>query len=210
MRHSKRSGDKNNNIFYTTTVNYVEKKAEVVRTTSNCYDSTKATVSGTRIMRRKGFTIPELIIVISVIAILAAIALVSYNGVTNRGNDAAVQADLEAVAGLLESYKADPDTPDEFPHDTTALATLGIKATKNSYDTTLSRNFIYCASANYQTYKLAGASKSGKVFMMTEDGFATHSLTKNDLTASFCTNQGMAFTAAGMSAPNTWQPWVGS
>ena len=40
--------------------------------------------------RYSGFTIVELLIVIVVIAILAAISLVAYTGVQNSANDAAV------------------------------------------------------------------------------------------------------------------------
>jgi prepilin-type N-terminal cleavage/methylation domain-containing protein len=162
-------------------------------------------------VRQKAFTIVELIIVISVIGILATIALVSYNGVTNRGHDAAVQSDLEAITGLLESYKADVDTPDEFPHDTTALATIGIKATKNSYQTTLPANFIYCVSTDYQAYALVAASKPGNLFMITQDGLEEYTGAPGDFTAgALCPTLGLNFVATGMSAPNTWQSWVGN
>ena len=39
-----------------------------------------------------GFTIVELLIVVVVIAILAAITIVSYNGISNRAKSSAVQA----------------------------------------------------------------------------------------------------------------------
>ncbi|RYZ85786.1 MAG: prepilin-type N-terminal cleavage/methylation domain-containing protein, partial [Moraxellaceae bacterium] len=41
-----------------------------------------------------GFTIVELLIVIVVIGILAAIVIVGYQGVTKRANDTAVRSDL--------------------------------------------------------------------------------------------------------------------
>ncbi len=45
-----------------------------------------------------GFTIVELLIVIVVIAILAAISVVAYTGIQNRANDAAVKSDLANAA----------------------------------------------------------------------------------------------------------------
>jgi prepilin-type N-terminal cleavage/methylation domain-containing protein len=42
-----------------------------------------------------GFTIVELLIVIVVIAILAAISIVAYTGIQNRANDAALQSDAK-------------------------------------------------------------------------------------------------------------------
>lgn len=55
----------------------------------------------------RAFTLVELLIVIVVIAILASISVVTYNGIQGRGYDAAVQQDLRKVAQLLEIYKLD-------------------------------------------------------------------------------------------------------
>jgi len=44
-----------------------------------------------------GFTIVELLIVIVVIGILAAIIIVAFNGTQNKANDAAVQSDLRSL-----------------------------------------------------------------------------------------------------------------
>lgn len=54
-----------------------------------------------------GFTIVELLIVIVVIAILAAISMVAYNGVQDRAKNAQVQSDIRQVAKLIEMYNAD-------------------------------------------------------------------------------------------------------
>ena len=43
---------------------------------------------------QKGFTIVELLIVIVVIGILAAITIVAYNGIQGRAHDTTVQSDL--------------------------------------------------------------------------------------------------------------------
>lgn len=55
--------------------------------------------------RRKGFTIVELLIVIVVIAILAAITVVSYNGIKRRAEDTARYADLVQVDRLIQLYR---------------------------------------------------------------------------------------------------------
>lgn len=54
----------------------------------------------------KGFTIVELLIVIVVIGILAAITVVSYNGISDRATDARIQNDIRQVYGLIEAYAA--------------------------------------------------------------------------------------------------------
>lgn len=54
-----------------------------------------------------GFTIVELLIVIVVIAILAAISVVAYTGIQNRAKNVQVQSDIRQVAGLIEMYRAE-------------------------------------------------------------------------------------------------------
>lgn len=54
-----------------------------------------------------GFTIVELLIVIVVIGILAAITIVAYNGIQTRGRDAARNSDVKNIRTAIELYKAD-------------------------------------------------------------------------------------------------------
>jgi len=56
---------------------------------------------------RRGFTIVELLIVIVVIGILAAIVIVAYNGIQNRANDSRRVSDLEAISKALEEQYVD-------------------------------------------------------------------------------------------------------
>ena len=60
------------------------------------------TVAGTR-----GFTIVELLIVIVVIGILAAIVIVAYNGVQNQARATQAQTAATTVAKKAETYNAD-------------------------------------------------------------------------------------------------------
>ncbi len=55
---------------------------------------------------QKGFTIVELLIVIVVIAILAAITIVGYNGIKERADVTAVKSDLSANRKKLMAYHA--------------------------------------------------------------------------------------------------------
>jgi len=57
--------------------------------------------------KQQGFTIVELLIVIVVIGILAAITIVSFNGVQNRGKTAGAQSASEAALRKAELYYAD-------------------------------------------------------------------------------------------------------
>src|SRR5690606_9328578 len=54
-----------------------------------------------------GFTIVELLIVVVIIAILAAISTVAYAGIQSRAEDSGRLHDLRSIAEALELYKTD-------------------------------------------------------------------------------------------------------
>jgi len=72
-----------------------------------------------------GFTIVELLIVIVVIGILAAITIVAYNGVTARANTNAAATTAATVAKKAEAYNATLSTYPATLSLLTALATSG-------------------------------------------------------------------------------------
>ena len=55
---------------------------------------------------QKGFTIVELLIVIVVIAILAAITIVAFNGIQNRSKTSAGQSQANSIVKKLEAINA--------------------------------------------------------------------------------------------------------
>ena len=56
---------------------------------------------------KPGFTIVELLIVIVVIGILAAIVIVAYNGVQTRARDSQRKSDLSQLAKIISLYSVD-------------------------------------------------------------------------------------------------------
>jgi type IV pilus assembly protein PilA len=166
-------------------------------------------------MRSKGFSIVELLIVITVIIILAAITLVTYSSLQNSGYDTAVQSDLDNAAGLMESFRVSSSAAHEFPRTKTPdLDSLNFTASKNAYDLTTTVNYVYCINTtDYKSYSLVGLSKSGNVYLMTQDGFKPTTIVKADFTSgtNICnTKLSQGLVSSGMYAPNTWQTWVHS
>lgn len=78
----------------------------------------------------RGFTIVELLIVIVVIAILAAIVIVAYNGVQNRARLTSAQGAAQTVAKKAAAYAAE-GTSGLYP---TTLATLTGAGSSTSYN----------------------------------------------------------------------------
>jgi prepilin-type N-terminal cleavage/methylation domain-containing protein len=78
----------------------------------------------------RGFTIVELLIVIVIIAILAAITIVAYNGITARANTTKAQTNAANAQKVAEAYNADngryPATTAEFSSGTSAKLPSGL------------------------------------------------------------------------------------
>jgi prepilin-type N-terminal cleavage/methylation domain-containing protein len=63
-------------------------------------------INSKTIQKDRGFTIVELLIVIVVIAILAAITIIAYNGIQNRARTTKAQTNAAAVQKVAEAYNA--------------------------------------------------------------------------------------------------------
>lgn len=117
-----------------------------------------------------GFTIVELLIVVVVIAILAAITIVSYSGISNQAHDTAVKSDIAALKKKIELFNAEKGI---YPNGVSFLDISGFSASKSSYMTApvTDHNLIYCmngVNGVVQDYTIVAYSKSGKKFRATK------------------------------------------
>lgn len=105
----------------------------------------------------RGFTIVELLIVVVVIAILAAVTIVAYNGISTQAKESALKSDLVAGAKQLQLIKVQNGN---YPADSTGL---------KKADTT---TFTYTYDNSTQTFCLSAASSqlANKTYRITEDG----------------------------------------
>jgi len=72
-------------------------------------------------MNKKGFTLIELMIVIAIIGILAAIAIPNFTKVRERAAERAAGATLSSLVQAMESY-ASMDFPGDYPQTLEMLA----------------------------------------------------------------------------------------
>ena len=134
------------------------------------------------------FTIVEMLVVIVIIGILAAITLVSYAGVTNSANDSAVKSDLQKIDDAFKQFAL--DSKGSFPSTAMDLTSLSLKLSGGSYNIVNKANVYVCENANDSEYAVVAMSKSGKRFMVkSEKGVTdyTGSVVWNATTPNYAT-----------------------
>ncbi len=99
-----------------------------------------------------GFTIVELLIVVVVIAILAAITIVAYNGVTQRAKVSTLQSYLSSAGRLIETAKISSGT-DQYPE---TLAAAKVQTASNA---TTGYTFSNTPPASFCLYAYDGSTR---------------------------------------------------
>ncbi len=93
----------------------------------------------------RGFTLVELLIVIVVIAILAAISIVAYNGIQDRARDTTAAETASQLRTKIEAYNS---VEGEYPAGSTATALATELATvpESELETSLTDKFAASAA----------------------------------------------------------------
>lgn len=131
----------------------------------------------------RGFTIVELLIVIVVIAILAAIVFVTYNGITARANASSAQASAEQAGQGLRAYAV--TNGGQYP---STIAAAGIKPVGNT-----TFQYAYNNSTNPTTFCVTATAANVSYYV--------DSATHTSPTAGAC---------AGMNGLVGWWPLNGN
>jgi len=126
-----------------------------------------------RLMR--GFTMVELIIIISVISALASIVVVSYSTGKTRSNDVAVKQDLVKIADALNVYYSDNGS---YPTNQAAFLTVtSAKVSIGNYASNGASAVLYCvdnAASNLgDSMAVIAKSASGNIFYIKDENQVT-------------------------------------
>lgn len=126
--------------------------------------------------QERGFTIVELLIVIVVIAILATITIVAYNGVQSRAKLATAADNASKVMQVAESINADTGSYPRLTSDWTAAVNVtaklpaaisltitggtGLTAAPSASNATTTIQYQYCGAV---AAPAAGAATGGRI-----------------------------------------------
>lgn len=122
-----------------------------------------------RSQQRRGFTIVELLIVIVVIGILAAITIVAFNGVQNKAKASAAQSAVTQASKKIIAYAV--QNADQYPVDLATADVTNAQGLEYSYDNSVSpRTYGVTATNGMYSYYLSNTTTQP-----TAGGYAGHS-----------------------------------
>lgn len=147
--------------------------------------------------KKAGFTIVELLIVIVIIGILAAIVIVAYRGIQERANNTQTISVAAHYVKALRVYATDNNKYPEATPGAFAISCLG-----EGYPNTLCANYTYMTPANCASY---GAVAEGSWF---HDAIKPYTANKTPTTSLQEVNCGGTPMRGGVYGINWYGPGI--
>lgn len=155
--------------------------------------------------KNNGFTIVELLVVVVVIAILAAITIASYNGIQTRAQEASVRSDMTNFIKKINLQKISSND-DLYPWPP---ASNDIKLNKALYLTNRN-NWYYCPSVDRKSYALGVASVKTGNYVIYNDNVSVVTDVSEAITCGYVSRpNGASYGHNWNGTTSTWASWIG-
>ncbi len=158
----------------------------------------------------RGFTIVELIIVVTVIAILASITIVAYNGAQARAEYARAQTDMKHISDALTVYQSQNGSypvgdGSTFQPVATALASLVPSYLDNANALTPKTGYAYLyradtAGTDYELIRIYGTASSSCATLPSVETSGNPLMR----TTGTCANKAWGYWSTGTTTPTAW------
>ena len=144
--------------------------------------------------QQTGFTIVELVIVIAIIGILAAITIVSYRGLQARAMTTVIKSDLSANSKLIESWYSEKG---KYPTSPAEISDTKIKFSSKPY-----QYVAYCSSGEEYAIVALKNYESSWVLVGSQRAVQDNSSPSTSSSATACSYADLGTVA--------YRPWLKS
>jgi len=145
------------------------------------------------------FTIVELLIVVIVIAILAAITIVAYNGIRDRASDSAAKTELSQAGTKLAANKV--LNGGVYAQDWTAAQSAGVTFSSDTTVNYYSNGSSYCLQTqkNAKNYFISSDDTTPRTGSCTNDGIVSWMPMNGSANDSVATSSSVSVTGASLT-----------
>jgi len=117
-------------------------------------------------IRNKGFTLIELIVVVTIIAVLTVVGVVSYSGTNKKARDSRRMADLEKIRIALELYRQ--GTGSTYPATLNLLVGSSLIQSIPTGPKGAGDTYVYTKTGSYTYTLTAGLEGIGSSYTVTQ------------------------------------------
>lgn len=157
-----------------------------------------------------GFTVVELLIVIVIIAILAAIILIAFGQIRYKSQEISVRHDMRNISKQIGIYEVENGN---YP-SITEFQDMGVKVNKQTYGVNpVGATIFYCVDDAGTVFSLVARVKSAYIVKYLSTDNAVSGYSGSGSAPQLCIDSGVPgptsnINYTGFTNNGSWYPWV--